>query len=297
MAVVQDREPQSAPQHETGDVATILEQLRAEVRRHRETLTTDDEQHAAFRTTSHQMQRCAEQLEITRVVSAHWPLEHNNLLTFALTLVHRVVRRALRWYINPIVEQQNGFNDVAARSLRLLIDGYVDLANQVAELRHEQHAAPGNHTPPHAGAWEAQRSTAPDPATNPDTDPPAIAELQMLVATRATTEPPATFPDLTLPPHMPHMAAQQHVQAHWELQGQPVVVLVQRLIRRYLRWLINPIVEQQNMFNQALTEAVAPTAAADAHIRPVVAALRARRVQRRRHEHEHGHEHDQTRKP
>lgn len=294
-----DREPQSAPQHETGDVATILEQLRAEVRRHRETLTTDDEQHTAFRTTSHQMQRCAEQLEITRLVSAHWPLEHNNLLTFALTLVHRVVRRALRWYINPIVEQQNGFNDVASRSLRLLIDGYVDLANQVAELQHEQHAAPAHHTPPHAGAWEAQRSTAPDPDTTPDTEPPAIAELQMLVATRATTEPPATFPDLTLPPQLPHMAAQKQVQAHWELQGQPVVVLVQRLIRRYLRWLINPIVEQQNMFNQALTAAVAPTAAADAHIRPVVAALRAKRLQRHRHEHghEHEHEHDQTRKP
>lgn len=43
-------------------------------------------------------------------VSAHLPLGEAGRLDAALGAGRRVVRYLLRWYINPIVEQQNHFN-------------------------------------------------------------------------------------------------------------------------------------------------------------------------------------------
>jgi hypothetical protein len=51
---------------------------------------------------------------------------------------------------------------------------------------------------------------------------------------------------------------------------------VNKLVRRYLRWYINPIVEQQNAANAALTMALLRLIALDAERRAEVAALRAR---------------------
>jgi hypothetical protein len=46
-------------------------------------------------------------------------------------------------------------------------------------------------------------------------------------------------------------------------------------MRFYLRWLINPIVEQQNNANAAVVETVAPLLAVDAEVRAMLAAQRA----------------------
>jgi hypothetical protein len=116
------------------NVATILEQLRVEVR----------SQHEAIGAQSHvgprerELRHCAEQLEITRVISAHWPLEGRNAVEQGVALVNKVVRRYLRWYINPIVEQQNAFNDVSARALRLLIADNAELRAEIAALKARQ---------------------------------------------------------------------------------------------------------------------------------------------------------------
>jgi hypothetical protein len=51
-------------------------------------------------------------------VSAHWGIASD--LPFVgrfLVLFRRVMRILLRWYINPIVEQQNAFNHAAVRAL------------------------------------------------------------------------------------------------------------------------------------------------------------------------------------
>ena len=72
--------------------------------------------------------------ELHRVVSAHWPLRSRSLAERLINLVNKVVRRLLRWYINPIVEQQNAYNDAVARALRLLADAYLDLREDLAKL-------------------------------------------------------------------------------------------------------------------------------------------------------------------
>ncbi len=53
------------------------------------------------------------------------------------------MRRYLRWYINPIVEQQNAYNDAVARTLRLLADAYAELAEQTTDDRPPTTDEPG----------------------------------------------------------------------------------------------------------------------------------------------------------
>ncbi len=54
-------------------------------------------------------------------VNAHWGLT-SEVPVFGpfIVLIRRTLRIALRWYINPIVEQQNQFNDSVVRALNQL---------------------------------------------------------------------------------------------------------------------------------------------------------------------------------
>jgi hypothetical protein len=61
-------------------------------------------------------------------ISAHLPLRSTvPILGPVIVLVQRVIRLGLRWYINPIVEQQNAFNDAVARALTELEIRQTDL--------------------------------------------------------------------------------------------------------------------------------------------------------------------------
>ncbi|HEX9439876.1 MAG TPA: hypothetical protein VF909_09350, partial [Roseiflexaceae bacterium] len=109
------------------DVAAILEGLRAEVRA-RQLAQGQSEQSPLER----DLQRCLDEIELRRVVSAHWPLVGKTVPQRVVALINKLVRRYLRWYINPIVEQQNAYNDAVARALRLLAEAYADLGEQIA---------------------------------------------------------------------------------------------------------------------------------------------------------------------
>jgi len=68
-------------------------------------------------------------------VSAHLPLGGSGRLGAALGAGQRATRYLLRWYINPIVEQQNHAN-AAFLSLDALTHAHaLELAREVAELR------------------------------------------------------------------------------------------------------------------------------------------------------------------
>jgi hypothetical protein len=247
------------------DVAAILEALRAEVRSRREAMGSA-ETGTALSAIERELHHAVEQLEITRVVSAHWPLQGRTRYERAMVLVHKLVRRGLRWYINPIVEQQNGFNEAAARALRLLAEANSELREQVAELRRQLDQAPPS-------------SPAPASTPPPDGALPESAELQQLVERAGRAEPPAALPDLEARPIVLQLAQRKEVSAHWPLGGATALgrarALVQRAVRQYLRWLINPIVEQQNGCNAAIAETSMQLAAVDGELRARVAALRA----------------------
>ncbi len=251
--------------HEGLDVAAVLGALRAEVRTQR-AAEGKDKVNTALSAIERELHLCAEQLEMARVISAHWPLEGKNLYERGWALVHKVVRRYLRWYINPIVEQQNAFNDVGARSIRLLIEAHAELRGQLADLRRSR----DQQTPPpsNPSSTQGEGGTA-----------DSIADLQRLIERNGRAEPPAALPDLALRPLLAQMAERASVSAHWDLGGDTLPTkaraLAQKGVRQYLRWMINPIVEQQNAANAVIAEALPHLIAADAEVRADLAALRS----------------------
>jgi hypothetical protein len=239
------------------DVAIILEQLRSEVRARR--LAAGHSEPSAV---EQDLRRSLDEIELHRVVSAHWPLKGRTLPERLLVLVNKLVRRFLRWYINPIVEQQNAYNDTVARSLRLLADAYTELSEQVRIAQNP-----------------------PEPAERDLSKPPAdgtTAALQQMIEVQAQSEPPAHFIELDLAAQQPQLALQQQITAHWPLTGRTLpeksAALLHKLTRQYLRWLINPIVDQQNAANGAFSATLRDLARLDAEKRAEVAALRAKSV-------------------
>jgi predicted nucleic acid-binding protein len=77
----------------------------------------------------------APQLRLREQVSAHWPLGGATLSQRARALVNKLVRRYLRWYINPIVEQQNAANAAFSVALAAMIQVDAERRAEVAALR------------------------------------------------------------------------------------------------------------------------------------------------------------------
>ena len=267
--------------HET-DVAAILDQLRNEVRARRMALGQIE-----LSPLERDLQRSLDEIELYRVVSAHWPLIGKTIPQRAIALVNKLVRRYLRWYINPIVEQQNAYNDAVARTLRLLADAYVDLSEQVLNAEERNGGNTGSNQEPTTGTRSVNQE--PEPNTHSQL---SLAEdnrqidsvqprLMALVREQAAAEPPARFPDLELRAAEPQLRLREQVIVHWPLGATTVperaIALVNKLVRRYLRWYINPIVEQQNAANAAINAALLALIRLDTERRAQIAALRARR--------------------
>lgn len=262
----------TAHQHPEIDVGRILQQLRDDIRSQR--LATSASESSAI---ERELRQALDDIELYRVVSAHWPLKSHNLVDKIVVTLNKLVRRLLRWYINPIVEQQNAYNNTIAHAVRLLAESYTELKEQDSggegqgvgkHMEQRGSGSAGQSMPPgtQAGPELLHGTTAqaqPPASILPDNQRdavPNIQDLQMLVAERARHEPPAQFLELQLAALQPQLALQQHVQAHWPLEGQTLVqriaAFVHKLMRQYLRWLVNPIVEQQNHANVAMTNVI-----------------------------------------
>lgn len=75
------------------------------------------------------------ELERWAVVSAHLPLGGGSRVDAALAFARRAARYLLRWYINPIVEQQNQFNAAAVSLDALDRARERELARELDDLR------------------------------------------------------------------------------------------------------------------------------------------------------------------
>ncbi len=116
------------------DVGALLAQLRTEVRAARG-LLDDSSAHSALAGIDEDELRAAiAEVEALRAVSAHWPLTWQTPRQRVEVFAQRLIRRGLRWYVEPIVQQQNAYNNAVARALQLLADGYRQLATEVAKL-------------------------------------------------------------------------------------------------------------------------------------------------------------------
>lgn len=102
------------------DAAQILAELREHIRERRSQLAVNDpnDPHAL---SLAELRRSVETVNDTWYVTAHLPI------TWDLRIVgrfgayaKRLVRILLRWYINPIVEQQNRANSATARAITVM---------------------------------------------------------------------------------------------------------------------------------------------------------------------------------
>ena len=112
------------------DIGAILEGLRTEVRARRLA-----QAQAEPSSLERELRRALDEMELYRVVSAHWPLLGKTVPQRVIALVNKLVRRYLRWYINPIVEQQNHFNAAVVGLDALDRTRERELARELAELR------------------------------------------------------------------------------------------------------------------------------------------------------------------
>jgi hypothetical protein len=127
------------------DVQAILAHLRAEVRAGQGMLADGEEPSAALNVNLQELRDAVAEVEALRAVSAHWPLTWRTPRERAAVFVQRVIRCALRWYIAPIVEQQNAYNNAVARALTLLLQSHEQLAAQVQQLTNDQRPTINDH--------------------------------------------------------------------------------------------------------------------------------------------------------
>lgn len=114
------KNPEATDNGSTLDAAHILAELREHIRERRSQLAVNDpnDPHAL---SLAELRRSVETVNDTWFVTAHLPI------TWDLRIVgrfgayaKRLVRILLRWYINPIVEQQNRANSATARAITVM---------------------------------------------------------------------------------------------------------------------------------------------------------------------------------
>ena len=99
------------------DVAGILAELREQVQDRRTRLAIRDPDNPYARNLA-ELRRSVDAVNDVWFVSTHLPITWDiRVMGRALAMAKRVTRLLLRWYINPIIEQQNRFNSATARAI------------------------------------------------------------------------------------------------------------------------------------------------------------------------------------
>ncbi len=100
--------------HGTTRAKRQADRLRAAIRLQRGAASLDREDSETGRIRLEEATRLS-------VVSAHWGIATDiPVVTREIVFGRRVMRLLLRWYINPIVEQQNAYNSAVLNALRAL---------------------------------------------------------------------------------------------------------------------------------------------------------------------------------
>ena len=82
-----------------------------------------------------EIQAALQDVNVNARINSHLPLLWEDMVVGrARALTQRLVRRLLRWYINPIVDQQNVFNAATAKAVTLLASENARLRRRQSEL-------------------------------------------------------------------------------------------------------------------------------------------------------------------
>lgn len=216
------------PAHTDIDVAALLAELQSRIHTN---ATQSGSTSALTREELRVLHEALHEVELTRVISAHWPIQGVGFVGRVVAALQKITRRLLRWYINPIVEQQNAFNDATLRAMRLMIDVF---AEQTAAL-------------------PAPPQSPPIPPTNNRAI--TVETAAQAQADRAANEPHFDMWENDLRVDEAQRAHIAKVHAHWPLPiDRPrdhLANFVHKLQRRLLQWYINPVAQHMNTCNLA----------------------------------------------
>ena len=114
---------------EARDVQQILENLQEEIRRHRDVL--------ADMGAVEEADPLAQARE-TKWVNSHlpigWPVMPKGIIRKIVAYAKKITRRLLRWYINPLVDQQNAYNEASFQVLEDLHARLQECARRVGDI-------------------------------------------------------------------------------------------------------------------------------------------------------------------
>ncbi|MBN1483373.1 MAG: hypothetical protein JXA37_01505 [Chloroflexia bacterium] len=116
------------------DIAAIVEQIRQQVRRDRQGRLDSSVHQLESSFDEVELARSLEEVRANRAVSAHWPIVYKTPLQMFFAFLQRLTRRFLRWYINPIVEQQNAYNASLERTVSLLVAANARLREEILAM-------------------------------------------------------------------------------------------------------------------------------------------------------------------
>jgi 2-polyprenyl-3-methyl-5-hydroxy-6-metoxy-1,4-benzoquinol methylase len=100
---------------ENAEIQAIMADLREEISRYQRAL---GEAHAELRPDP--LAEARQRSWVNPHLPIGWPVMPKGLIARLITYAQKITRRLLRWYINPIVEQQNTFNAAVVEALAAL---------------------------------------------------------------------------------------------------------------------------------------------------------------------------------
>ena len=121
-------------------VEDILAELREQVRARRGKLTgeADGRNDAGYDLSLSELRTAVQEISDNWHVSAHLPILWDTPVVGRLgSYTKRLVRILLRWYINPIVEQQNNYNEAVARAI-VQLTAYEDRLSRQFQMLDER---------------------------------------------------------------------------------------------------------------------------------------------------------------
>jgi len=118
---------------EKEDVAEVLDKLKEEIRRRRPAETDP-----ALGERAASLQSVYATMRVSSHLPIGWPKLPPGILPKLVAVMQKVVRRLLRWYINPIVEQQNAFNSASTRVMETLLQQTERLQASISQQQRER---------------------------------------------------------------------------------------------------------------------------------------------------------------
>ncbi|MBC7236527.1 MAG: methyltransferase domain-containing protein [Chloroflexi bacterium] len=94
------------------EIRAILDNLQEEIRRHRQALGE-----LGFFTPPDPLRTVRERQWVNSHLPIGWPVMPKGIIPKLIAYAQKITRRLLRWYINPLVDQQNAYNAAVSEAL------------------------------------------------------------------------------------------------------------------------------------------------------------------------------------